>query len=181
MNYKGLIGAALLTLAASLPSGDYLTPLPRVMTKKLIKGFEAEGVRRNKQAKEIMSGWSAEQTTVALKAELSNHTNILYQRGHGVYAEFTAANGKLLMWYPGNLTVVTGSWAVVPMDGVPKACFHYNGAVNPITGAYEPTECVDPVQTLSRIGVLASRAGDIFNLASGHLPYAKKALEVPTI
>jgi hypothetical protein len=122
-----------------------------------------------------------EQTTIALNAELSNQTNILYQRGHGVYAEFSAADGRLLMWYPGNRMVVTGSWAVVPMDGVPKACFHYNGAVNPVTGAYEPTECVDPVQTLSRSGVLANRTEDIFNLASGHLPYAKNAVEVPTI
>lgn len=175
-----MIASLLAAASPSLPNGDFMTPLPRKMDKKLAIEFEAFGRQRIEQAHPIIRDWTREQVEAALKEALTDTTSIVWQRGHGVYVEYTAADGAVLMWYPYNGNVVKGRWGIqADSSGTPRACFHYSNAVNPVTGVFEPTECVSPMQTLSRNVVLSERKGDAFNLSSGKLPFPKSPKEVP--
>lgn len=122
---------------------------------------------------------SVDEQAAALEARARDLTNIYYQRGHGVFVEYTAADGRLFMWYRGNKTVVQGEWGVRTRNGHPEICFHYRGAVHGVTGEFEPTECINRVDALVNSARLDSHPGDPFGLASGKLPYSKPALDLP--
>lgn len=47
----------------------------------------------------------------ATEARLAGKTSISNSR-HGPQAEYTTPDGKAFLWYPGNATVVAGSWKV---------------------------------------------------------------------
>ncbi len=134
---------SLLLSAASpaLPTGDFQTPLPRKLDKMTAIAFEEFGRERIRQTIPIIQGWTADQVTVALKATLTDTTAIIYQRGHGVYVEYTAVDGSVLMWYPYNGNIVRGRWGVqADSSGMPQACYHYANSVNPVSGVFEPTD-----------------------------------------
>ncbi len=114
----------------------------------------------------------------ALSASLNGRTKIIYQDGYGVYVEYTAPDGADRMWFPRNNGVVKGEWKVQDTDGVPRACFHYFGSHDVVTGQFEPTDCVPPEQTLSGANVLDQRSGDVFGLMGG-IPYVKSVMDVP--
>lgn len=83
------------------------------------------------------------------------------------------------MWFPGNTVVVKGIWGVREIHNVPRACFHYFNSVNAVTGEFESTECIKPVQTLSEEYVIDKRPGDAFNLLSDKIPYRKDVFSIP--
>ncbi len=114
-----------------------------------------------------------------LKEALSDVTSIVKQTGHGIYVEYTAPDGRLFMWYPGNSAVVTGTWGVSESFSPPRACFKYFSAYHGVTGEYEPNECVAAVQTLSEAYVLDKRAGDVFELSTKGIPYSKSPGNLP--
>lgn len=114
-----------------------------------------------------------------IQEKLSDRTYMYLQDGHGIYLEYTAADGQLFMWYPYNGGVVKGTWDVVDMSDGPRACYQYRGAYHGVTGEYEPNECIDAGQTLSSMNVLDYRDGDPFNLSSGHIPYPKSDKNIP--
>ncbi len=111
-------------------------------------------------------------------ASVSDRTIVYYQPGHGVFIEFTSADGRLFMWYPRNSRVVNGTWGLRDFDG-PKLCYKYLNSVHGVTGEYEPTECIPPSQKLVAEFVLDSRSGDPFGLAKGTLPYRKTPFDIP--
>jgi hypothetical protein len=127
-----------------------------------------------------IKGWSNEQLQAELPRAVSGKTKLIFQAGHGVYAEYTAPDGNLRMWYPKNVNVVKGSWGVRVMRGKVRTCFSYRNAVNPVTQVYEPTECILPDQTLSAANVLQSWDGDVFHLMDDKIPYPKDALDIPS-
>lgn len=170
---------AIALAAAAIPSGDFAVPLPPKLDARTIEAFEKQGADRFLQTAEAMKGWSAEQVAIAIKGRLEDSTAIVYQRGHGVYVEYTGKDGEVRMWYPRNTRVLKGHWGVQDVAGLPKACFRYVEGVNPVTGVFAPTECVHPVQIVSRSVVLAERSGDVFGLLSGKVPYPKDPLDVP--
>ena len=114
-----------------------------------------------------------------LKETLSDVTSIVKQTGHGIYVEYTAPDGRLFMWYPGNAVVVTGAWGISESFAPPRACFRYFSAYHGVTGEYEPNECVAAVQTLSEAYVIDKRAGDVFELSTKGIPYSKSAGNLP--
>ena len=118
----------------------------------------------------------------ALNGALSDRTRVIYQDGHGIFVEYTAPGGELRMWYPGNRNLVGGQWGVQQQKKkkLANACFHYRSATNPVTGVFEPTECVAPEQTLSAANVIREWRGDVFNLMAGRIPYVKSAMGLPT-
>jgi hypothetical protein len=121
---------------------------------------------------------SPEQLKAAMVAAVNDRTIIYYQRGHGVFAEYTAPDGKVYMWYPRNKRVVLGAWGLRDFDG-PKLCYKYFDAYNGVTGEFESTECIPPEQKLIGAEILDSRPGDPFGLSKGSLPYAKSKLDLP--
>jgi len=145
-----------------------------------IKAFVLAGFKKQSQTAKLLKGQMDEQLSAALTDSLSGKTKLIFQSGHGVYAEYTAPDGQLRMWYPRNVNVVKGSWALRKVSGRLKACFHYADSINPVTQVYEPTECIAPVQTLSEADVLKSWPGDVFGLMKDRIPYQKSALDMPS-
>jgi len=99
-------------------------------------------------------------------ARFEDRTFLFHGRDHGYQVEYFAQGGVLYLWYPGNRRVLPGEWR---LDGH-KICFRYaTSAGNPVTkspgGAWE---C-----TLSEILLIEAKRkpGDIYDLASGNLPY----------
>lgn len=130
-------------------------------------------------AEEKIAILSDEEISSQLRESLSDRTGVILQKGHGIYLEYTSADGDLAMWYPYNGRVVNGSWGINSDYSPPQACFKYNNARHGVTGEYEPNECVSPAQTIGKIHLLDERAGDPFNLSSGTIPYPKEAGNIP--
>jgi len=174
-----LIG--LLPMAHAACADVVSDPLPTSMGKSFIKKVITESIQRQGDTINLIKAWPDAQISEALTAKLKDRTAIIFEPGHGVFVEFTGSDGTVLMWYPGNRHVVHGTWAVMAMNGRPEACYHYLDSTNPVTHVYEPTECIDPSQTIAEMGVIASRTGDIFNLHSDTLPYVKGTLDIPRL
>ena len=138
------------------------------------------GVReRTIRARQDIAGLADDELARKLNEALKDRTCIVLQEGHGVFVEYTSADGEVYMWYPGNRGVARGTWFVREEPSPPRACFKYRGGVNPVTGERDPTECVAPEDTIGRVHDLDGRAGDPFKLASGKLPYTKTKDDVP--
>ena len=177
----GMVLSLVLTTAATDTIGDFASPWPKQMTRELASKVVADSEARQRVAREQIRGWSDVQLTEALTARLANQTHVIYQPGFGVYVEYSGADGQVLMWFQKNPHVVHGTWAVVSKFGKPRVCFHYFNSTNYVTHEYEPTECIDPEQDIAAMGVLAARTGDIYNLASGSIPYRKEAMDIPAL
>ncbi|WP_353227476.1 hypothetical protein [Novosphingobium sp.] len=139
---------------------------------------DAAGAKQ-RATKERLKTLSSAQIADALRENLSDVTKIIFQKGYGVFVEYTAADGQDRMWFPGNTGVIRGIWGVRDRNGRPTACFHYLKSVNAVTGEFESTECVPPEQTLGESVVIEKRHGDVFNLLSDRIPYRKAPLDVP--
>jgi len=128
---------------------------------------------------------SREDISVSLREHLENRTFIVVQRGHGVYVEYTAPDGRVYLWYPRNGGVVRGYWGLQgynhPILGreVDQVCFSYRGAVNPVTGVYNPNECIRTEDTLGDVSTIDSRSGDPFGLSEGRIPWILNGTYVP--
>lgn len=171
--------AALLCLATTARAAD--PALPATMDRPLAEKIVTESIRRQDETAATIRDWPAAKLADALTTRLNGRTAVIFQPGHGVYVEFTGSDGQVLMWYSGNRKIVHGTWAVVAMNGQPRACYHYLQSTNPVTHVYEPTECIEPSQTLAEMGVIASRQGDVFNLASDKVPYVKAPMDIPRL
>ena len=127
---------------------------------------------------EAYNGMSNEQLGKAMADSVRDRTFIYYQRGYGVYIEYTASDGKVWMWFPGNTRVVHGIWGLRDFGG-PRLCYKYFNSRNAVTGVFENTECIEPEQALSKVDVIDQRPGDTFALANDVLPYRKSKFDVP--
>jgi hypothetical protein len=146
---------------------------------------EAELIARTTLEPAVLAGREAaveamtpEEQGEAMVAAVKDRTIVYYQPGHGVFAEYTSADGKVFMWYPRNKRVVYGTWGLRQFGG-PKLCYQYRNATNPVTGEYEGDDCISPRQKLVGAEMLDSRPGDPFGLAAGKIPYAKTKLDLP--
>lgn len=155
--------------------------LPATMDRATAEKIITDSIRRQDEAAAMIKDWPAPKLADALNAKLNGRTAVIFQPGHGVYVEFTGSDGQVLMWYSGNRKIVHGTWAVVPMNGQPRACYHYLQSTNPVSHVYEPTECIEPSQTMAEMGVITARQGDVFNLASDKVPYVKAPMDIPRL
>ena len=169
----------LLLLAAAAAQAASASP-PKVLSFKDAGRIIVATEQKHAQTRKLIRDWPNEQLASELTKAISGKTRLIYQLGHGVYAEYTGADGQLRMWYPRNKNVVKGSWGVRELRGKMRACFHYREAVNPVTEEYEPTECVPAEQTLSGAEVLQSWDGDVFGLMGDRIPYPKDVMDLPS-
>ena len=139
------------------------------------------GLARHKQSEEkkALRRLSNADIHAALIDNLTDKTKIIYQKGYGVYVEYSAPDGSDRMWFFSNPNVVRGVWGVPDTSGKPRACFHYFNSHNYVTGEFESTECISAEQTLSNADVISEKTGDVFGLMSGKVPYVKSAMDVP--
>ncbi len=141
--------------------------------------FDDRAVARLSEARAELPELSEDQIRQKLAEALTDVTAIVKQLGHGIYVEYTAPDGRLFMWYPGNYTVVTGTWGISDAFSPPRACFKYFGANHGVTGEFEPNECVAAEQTLSEAYVIGKHNGDVFNLSTNGIPYSKSTGNLP--
>lgn len=120
-----------------------------------------------------------------IKQNLSNRTLRDLEGAHGWLAEYTTADGRSFLWYPGNHEVVHGFWQVLKTEAhaqgkafeVVQICFRYLNSYNPVTKqALGDWDCWPEAQTVAHIELQAPggrefRDGDVFNLMSGKVPY----------
>ena len=121
-----------------------------------------------------------EQLAAALTGALEDKTRLIYKDGLGLIVEYTAPGGELRMWYPGKEDVIAGRWAVQRTKKLANACFRFGAAGSIAQTPFEPRECVAAEQTLGAANVIRDWRGDVFHLMSGHIPYVKSAMGMPT-
>jgi len=141
--------------------------------------FEDKAVVRWIEASAAIDDMTDQEVRAALVAELSDRTSIIRQEGHGIYAEYTAPDGRFFSWYPLNTGVEKGTWRISDAESPPEACFKYKDSYHPLTGEFEPEECVPAVQIIGRVYVVDSREGDVFALGIKGIPYTKTAEDLP--
>ena len=150
-----------------------------LVTAEDFHNFSITSQQRETAAKAQLGKLSKPEVIAAIKDNLSDKTKIIYQEGYGVYIEYSAADGRDRMWFPGNRGIVTGIWDVQDKFWGPQACFHYYKSINAVTGEYENTECTSAAQIVGNSDVIDERSGDVFNLLSNSIPYTKKPLDIP--
>lgn len=141
--------------------------------------FESKSSEKLLITQNKISELNNDELKAQLTAELSDVTAIIKQRGHGIYVEYTAPDGRLYMWYPGNFITVSGTWGISEEFYPPRACFKYINAHHGVTGEFEPNECVPAYQTLSGAYVIEKREGDVFQLSTNGIPYVKSIGNLP--
>jgi hypothetical protein len=113
---------------------------------------------------------------------MANRTIMTYSVGHGTQVEYSTANGRTFLWYPGNTRTVSGEWKVEERDvqlpgsdgvtarKVTLICYRYGAnTYNPVTnqrgGAWE----CRPAERDFRL-IVESVQGDVFGLAARRTP-----------
>ena len=153
---------------------------PSVLSKDDAKAMASLMGKKVRTERAKLKTLSRQQISDALTENLSDVTKIIYQPGYGVFIEYTAADGRDRMWFPGNTGAVKGIWGLREIRNVPRVCFHYFNSVNAVTGEIENSECIQPEQTLSGANVIDKRPGDVFNLLSDKIPYQKGGMSIPS-
>lgn len=172
-----LITASLLALVVGACASS--PPVMMDMPAEDAAAFEDQAIVRWIEATAEINDMSEEDVRAAMSAELSDRTSIVRQEGHGIYVEYTAPDGRFFSWYPLNTSVEKGTWSISGAGSPPEACFKYKDSYHPLTGEFEPEECVPAVQIIGRVYVVDSREGDVFQLGTKGIPYAKTAEDLP--
>jgi hypothetical protein len=111
-----------------------------------------------------------------------NVTSMSHDPSHGTQVSYSAADGRIFLWYPGNTVILDGRWtacqdhistrtkpapageAIVMSYG--KACFRYNtSSANPITGTKGGEWECGAAGTYLKYRV-EQRSGDVLGLAT---------------
>lgn len=98
--------------------------------------------------------------------ECNGQTVLMYDPAHGNQIEFLDLDGRCYLWYPGNMSLVTGRWRIDDED----ILFRYGWETyNPVTstrgGGWEPVPLDDWVE-----GIVDMHPGDVCRLASLGIP-----------
>jgi len=176
MSLKSILSVVCLALLAACASD------PRNANQMAFEdavNFDKRADAKLAQARSAIAGMSVDEIRKAQIEALSDVTAIIKQTGHGIYVEYTAPDGVVYMWYPGNGGTVVGKWGISDAFSPPRACFKYFAAYHGVTGEFEPNECVSAAQTLSGAYVIDKRKGDVFGLATNRIPYVKSAGNLP--
>jgi hypothetical protein len=162
-----LIAFALVAACASTPEAG-----PEMSPEDIAQLEEVDKYRTQTTGRDLLY-LSKEEMRVALEAWITDRTEEIYQEGYGVYVEYTAPDHRFFQWFPSNPEVIVGVWQISDDFERPEVCYQYLDASNPVTGEFEPNECISTYRILGSVGTLQTRQGDTFNLMSGKIPYVK--------
>lgn len=118
-----------------------------------------------------------------LRAYYHDATRVTFSPEHGTQVAYTAPDGAIHLWYPGNDVVVRGRWRLKQADRFVRSglstegyvssteiCFVYgSNTYNPVTRAAGGSESCMPADAPSRMGERAE--GDPFKLAGSKPPF----------
>lgn len=107
------------------------------------------------------------------RANLRDRTRNVHDAGHGTQINYTSADGRSFLWYPGNNVILPGAWKVERRPGtvwgtrqdIVHVCYRYGpNTYNPVTGSQGTSwECSYAALSLHR--VRESATGDVLGLA----------------
>jgi hypothetical protein len=108
------------------------------------------------------------------KSLFVNQTMLSYDRAHGTQVEYLAKNSRTYLLYPGNQTIVQGSWKLIRTDNpnVFDMCFKYPAnTFNPVTGQSGGNwDC--KAAGFYMTGVAEHKDGDVLGLSrSAEVPF----------
>lgn len=132
-------------------------------------------------------------TVEGMTGFMADRTIMTYSSGHGTQVEYSAANGRTFLWYPGNTRTVLGEWKVEERDirlpggegvtarKVTLICYRYGAnTYNPVTnqrgGAWECRPAAPDLRL-----IVESVQGDVFGLAARRTPPFALARDRTTI
>lgn len=107
------------------------------------------------------------------RANLSDRTRNVHDAGHGTQINYTSADGRSFLWYPGNNVILPGAWKVERRPGsiwgtrhdIVHVCYRYGpNTFNPVTGSQGAQwNCSYAALSLRRMRENA--VGDVLGLA----------------
>lgn len=115
------------------------------------------------------------------RANLADRTRNVHDAGHGTQINYTSADGRSFLWYPGNSVILPGAWKVERYGGwiwgtrqdIVHVCYRYGpNTFNPVTGSQGAEwNCSHAALSLRR--TRESAAGDVLGLARrSNVPFA---------
>lgn len=152
---------------------------PRQMTPDEARQWTMMSRMRLLRGQEMAMTLKPKAKQSALTQALSGVTRLVLVQQLGLYASYTAPDGSLSAWFPGQQRTIAGRWGVSKFSAkAVAACFRYQRPGETREGPFQPDECVLPEQTLGQTDVLQQWPGDVFNLAGGSVPHVKAAWEI---
>jgi len=130
-------------------------------------------------------------TPEEVRVAVSDRTNMVYDTVHGTQVEFTSADGRAFLWYPGNSVILPGAWKIDRMTrtlgGMPREhtvlCFRYTeNSYNPATGhSGADWECNMAYFYINKARRTESVGGDVLGLATMGRPPFKLTRDKTTL
>ena len=112
------------TILAFLSASMFLSACANDFTQEKITARRAAAAQVHKMA----------ETPSVVQNFLSDTTTKVWN-AHGTQIEYLAANGRTILWYPGNVSGVSGRWKLQMASYGLEMCFLYGeGSFNPVTG-----------------------------------------------
>ena len=112
------------TILAVLSASTFLSACANDFTQEKITARRAAAAQVHKMT----------ETPSVVQSFLSDTTTKVWN-AHGTQIEYLAANGRTILWYPGNVSGVSGRWRLQMASYGLEMCFLYGeGGYNPVTG-----------------------------------------------
>ncbi|MBY0337671.1 MAG: hypothetical protein K2X11_13715 [Acetobacteraceae bacterium] len=119
-------------------------------------------------------------TAAEAQAFFADRTRMSFMPIHGTQVAYTAPDGRVFLWYPGNGVILPGRWGIAegasvhPWAGIPPGtqfvCFQYGpNTFNPATGAVGGQPQCQQVDIFRRWQV-EDAPGDVFGLSRRATP-----------
>lgn len=109
----------------------------------------------------------------------ASSTYLSFNKFHGFQVNYIAPGGRAWLWFPGNSKSVPEEWKLDTVNGIKAICFrHSSNSRNPATGRRGGAFQCQSLD-LSQKTIVARLQGDVFNLASGEVPYRLSRCEAP--
>lgn len=106
-------------------------------------------------------------------------TYLSFSAAHGFQVTHLAAGATTYLWYPGNLSGLTGDYKRDTVGGRDAMCWRYGPQTyNPVTKTRGGQFACQPME-FTRKTIVAQLSGDPFNLASGRVPYRMARCTAP--
>jgi hypothetical protein len=149
----------------------------RYIIALLVLGWAAPDTAHSQNAAAIWKRPEKPMTMSEAREFLSCKTHMSFMQGHGTQVSFTAPDGKVFLWYPGNKFVMPGQWEVrshavlkSTLTVYAEICFRYGpNTWNPVTGVVGGAWQCMPADFLVSV-TTDSAEGDLFDLRQRPVP-----------
>jgi len=109
----------------------------------------------------------------------SGYTYLSFSKAHGFQVNYLGSGGKAWLWYPGNTAGVPEEWKRSTVGNTPAVCWrHPRASYNPVTKTSGGDFACEALSFAQKT-IIARLQGDVYNLASGAIPYRRSRCAAP--